>query len=70
MTPAAVRATPDQPTPALRVLPLLPAIRAAADDPGDGRILGRLLEQRAHIPRPTCGPSRPSVCCWASAVCN
>lgn len=43
---------------------------AAADDTGDGRILGRLLEQRAHIPRPTCGPSRPSVCCWASAVCN
>jgi hypothetical protein len=35
-----------------------------------GRILGRLLEQRAHIPRPTCGPSRPSVCCWASAVCH
>ena len=41
MTPAAARSTPDtacsmpdQPTPALRVLPLLPAIRAAADDPG------------------------------------
>ena len=33
-TPDAARSTPDQPTPALRARALLPAIRAAADDPG------------------------------------